>query len=348
MSTGARSSARPRWIAAGLLAVGASLVLGVAVGPISLPPLRVAAELLDHIPFVDIDSGLTPTEANIVWLVRLPRVVLALLVGAMLALAGGCYQGVFRNPLADPMLLGVASGAGLGATLFITARAAGMPAAQGVLPIAAFAGAVGALMLTYLIGGVKSGGRNPTRLILAGVAVTSLLSAVQTYVQQRNADAIRQVYSWLLGRLSVSGWEEVLTVLPYVAVTTAVVLVMRRELDVLTVGDDEAAGLGLHPQRSRYILLAAASLGTAAAVSVAGLIGFVGIVVPHIVRLLAGPSYRSILPLSVLFGGTFLVLADLVARTAVAPGELPIGVVTAFAGAPFFILVMRTTRQEAV
>lgn len=347
MKTRARRPARPRWIAAGLLAVGAAVVLGVAIGPVSLPPLGVAAELLDHLPFVDIDSGLDETQANIVWLLRLPRVVLALLVGGMLALAGGCYQGVFRNPLADPMLLGVASGAGLGATLFITARAAGFPAAQGVLPIAAFVGAVGALLLTYLIGGVGKGGRNPTRLILAGVAVTSFLSAVQTFVQQRNAEAIRQVYSWLLGRLAVSGWGDVLTVLPYVAVTAAIVLALRRELDVLTVGDDEAAGLGLHPQRSRYMLLAAASLGTAAAVSVAGLIGFVGIIVPHIVRLLAGPSYRSILPLSVLFGGAFLVLADLVARVAVAPGELPIGVVTAFAGAPFFVLVMRTTRQEA-
>ena len=340
-----RTGARPRWIAVGLLAVLAAVVLGVAVGPVPIPPLRAAAELLDRLPFVHADSGLDATQANIIWLVRLPRVVLALLVGAMLALAGGCYQGVFRNPLADPMLLGVASGAGLGATLFITARAAGAPLSQGLLPVAAFAGALGALAVTYALGGLGRNG-STTRLILAGVAVTSFLSAVQTYVQQRNSEAIRQVYSWLLGRLSVSGWGEVGTAAPYVAATVAVVLLLRRELDVLSVGDDEASGLGLHPKRSRYLLLTAASLGTAAAVSVAGLIGFVGIIVPHIVRMIAGPSYRSILPLSVLFGGAFLVFADLLARTAVAPGELPIGVVTAFAGAPFFILVMRTSTVE--
>jgi iron complex transport system permease protein len=153
------------------------------------------------------------------------------------------------------------------------------------------------------------------------------------------------VYAWLLGRLATAGWHDVLLVLPYAAVTAAVVLSQRRELDVLTVGDEEAASLGLHPQRSRYLLLVAGSLGTAAAVSVSGLIGFVGIIVPHTLRLLAGASYRAILPLSVLFGGAFLALTDLVARTVAGAAEMPIGVVTAFFGAPFFVLILRTTRS---
>jgi iron complex transport system permease protein len=213
--------------------------------------------------------------------------------------------------------------------------------------MAAFAGALIAVTLTWLLGAAGGRDRSPATLILAGVAVSSFLAACQTYVLQRHVDTLREVYSWLLGRLSTAGWHDVLLVLPYAAVTGAIVLSQRRELDVLTVGDDEATGLGLHPQRSRYLLIIAASLGTAAAVSVSGLIGFVGIIVPHTMRLLAGPSYRSILPLSVLFGGAFLAFADLLARTAGGQAEIPIGVVTAFFGAPFFIVVLRTSRTAA-
>jgi iron complex transport system permease protein len=302
----------------------------VALGPVSLPFKAVVAELLG------LDSGLSPREAAIVTQIRLPRVLLGLMAGAMLALAGGCFQGVFRNPLADPYLLGTAAGAGLGATTAIAMRAD-----PTLVPLAAFAGGLAAVLATYVLGATRN-------LILAGVAIGSFLAAIQTYVLQRNVDTIREVYSWLLGRLSTNGYSEVRMLLPYLAVTTVVVLALRRELDVLSVGDTEAAGLGLHPQRSRLILLGAASLGTAAAVSVSGLIGFVGIIVPHLIRLLVGRSYRQILPLSLLFGGAFLALADLVARTVIAPAELPIGVVTAFFGAPFFILVMRTTKAVSL
>ncbi len=318
------------WLGAGVAAVLAALVLGVALGPVSLPLKDVALELLG------LDNNLNPREAAIVTQIRLPRVLLGLMVGSMLALAGGCFQGVFRNPLADPYLLGTAAGAGVGATTAIAMRAD-----DSLVPIAAFAGALIAVISTYLLGATRN-------LILAGVAISSFLTAIQTYVLQRNVDTIREVYSWLLGRLATHGYAEVKTLLPYAAVTMIVVLALRRELDVLSVGDAEAATLGLHPQRSRLILLGAASLGTAAAVAVSGLIGFVGIIIPHLVRLVVGRSYRQILPLSLLFGGAFLALADLAARTVIAPGELPIGVVTAFFGAPFFILVMRTTKAVSL
>ncbi|WP_173077592.1 FecCD family ABC transporter permease [Phytohabitans rumicis] len=340
------------WVAAGIAAVVVSVLAGVAFGPVSLPPGSVAAELLNLIPGVHLHSGLDEREIAIVTQIRLPRVVLALLVGAMLALAGGCYQGVFRNPLADPHLLGVAAGAGLAVTAVIAYRvstgSSGGDVTSGLpltTPVAAFLGAVGAVLLTYLLGVGGGRDRSPATLILAGVAVSAFLAAGQTYLMQRNVDAIREVYSWLLGRLATAGWHDVLVILPYAVVTGAVLLLFRRELDVLSVGDEEATSLGLHPQRSRYIMLAAASLGTAAAVSVSGLIGFVGIIVPHTVRLLAGASYRVILPLSVLFGGAFLTLTDLVARTVASPAEIPIGVVTAFFGAPFFVLVLRTTKR---
>jgi iron complex transport system permease protein len=327
-----------------VLAVVVALVAGVAFGPVPLPPAGVAAALLDLIPGVRINTGLTEREIAIITELRLPRVVLGLLVGALLALAGAAYQGVFRNPLADPHLLGVAAGAGLGVTTVIAFRSAGGDATADLpigVPLAAFVGATVAVGLTWLLGGAGGRTRTPATLILSGVAVSAFLAAAQTFLLQRHIESLREVYSWLLGRLATAGWHDVLLVLPYAAVTGAIVLSHRRELDVLTVGDEEATSLGLHPQRSRYLLIAAASLGTAAAVSVSGLIGFVGIIVPHTMRLLAGPSYRSILPLSVLFGGAFLALTDLLARTVASPAEIPIGVVTAFLGAPFFALVLR-------
>jgi iron complex transport system permease protein len=305
----------------------------------------VARELLDRLPFIHVDSGLTARQAAIVWDLRFPRVVLALLVGAMLSIAGASYQGAFRNPLADPYLLGAAGGAGLGVTTAIVARAS-TGATPGYVPLAAFAGALVAVALTYALGAAGGGTRGgPASLILAGVAVASFLTALQTYVQQRNQDTIRQVYSFILGSVSTAGWRDVVVVLPYAVVSTVVLLLHRRALDVLSVGDEEAGSLGLDARRTRLIVVAAASLGTAAAVSVAGLIAFVGIIVPHTVRLLAGSSMRIVLPLSLLFGGAFLALADLVARTAMSPAELPIGVVTAFFGAPFFVIVLRTSRR---
>ncbi|GIU90950.1 MAG: hypothetical protein KatS3mg010_2049 [Acidimicrobiia bacterium] len=180
--------------------------------------------------------------------------------------------------------------------------------------------------------------------MLAGVAVASFLTAVQTFVQQRNADTVRDVYTWILGRLTTAGWDEVKLLGPYFVIASVVMLVHRRALDVMALGDQEAASLGVDVGRVRLTIVVAASLATAAAVSVSGLIGFVGVIVPHTVRLVAGTSYRVVLPLSFLFGGAFLALADLVARTVVSPAEIPIGVVTAFFGAPFFVLVLRTAK----
>jgi iron complex transport system permease protein len=259
----------------------------------------------------------------------------------MLASAGAAYQGVFRNPLADPYLLGAAAGAGLGATLVIAyAHAA---SSRDLRPVAAFAGATIGVVAAYALGR-SVGGRTTATLILAGVTVASFLTAVQTFVQQQNTDTVQEVYAWLLGQLETSGWRDVGVVLPYVTVSWVVLLLHRRLLDVLAVGDEEAASLGVNVTRVRLIVLAAATLGTAAAVALSGLIAFVGIIVPHAIRLLAGTSYRVVLPLSLAFGAAFLVLADLLARTIMAPAELPIGVVTAFFGAPFFAVLLRTTR----
>lgn len=348
------SRLRFRWLASGVAAVVVALLAGLALGAVPLNPLAVAADLLDHLPLVHLHSGLSEEEDAIVWQLRLPRVVLGLLVGAMLALAGGSYQGVFRNPLADPYLLGVAAGAGLGATAAILARPGSSASGTSLwVPAAAFGGALLAVGGTYLLGvaGTSrrlSAVRGPATLLLSGVAVAAFCTAIQTYLQQSHLNDVQEVYSWLLGRLTTSGWHEVLILLPYAVVTGAVMVSQGRRLDVMSVGDEEAASLGLHPGRTRLVLVVAATLGTAAAVSVSGLIGFVGIIVPHTVRLLAGASYRVVLPLSMLYGAAFLALADLLARTVLAPSELPIGVVTAFFGAPFFVVVLRTARSVPV
>ena len=332
------SRLRMGWLAGGVAAVVFAILAGAAFGPVSMPLGEVVRELLWF------DADLSDTQRTVLWQIRLPRVVLGLLVGSILALSGASYQGVFRNPLADPYLLGAAAGAGLGVTVFIVGTAAGA-ATPVAAPVAAFAGALLAVALTYVLGSAGTARASTASLILAGVAVATFLTAAQTYVQQRNQDTVRQVYNWILGRLSTAGWQEVWLVLPYIAVSATVLLLHRRALDVLAVGDDEAGALGLHARRTRLIVVVAASLGTAAAVAVSGLIAFMGIIVPHTVRLLAGSSHRITLPLSVLFGGAFLVLADLLARTIASPAEIPIGVVTAFFGAPFFVLVLRRSKR---
>ena len=331
------------WIpAAGALAL-ASVLLGAMVGPAGPSWWRVPLALLDHLPLVSIDSGVTPREWTIIWDIRMPRVVLAALVGSMLSLSGASYQGVFRNPLVDPYLLGVAAGAGLGATLVFTLNRTGSSTwIIDPLPLSAFAGGLLAVLVTYFVGTAFGGQKSASTLVLAGVAVTALATAVQTFVLQRHTDVVRQVYSWILGRLSSATWGDVRLVLPYVVVSSVVLFLHRRLLDIMRVGDDEATALGASVNRVRIVVVIAATLGTSAVVAVSGLIGFVGIIVPHAVRLLAGASYRVIVPLSLLMGASFLIIADIPGRVLQNPSETPIGVVTAFLGAPFFLLLLRT------
>ena len=331
------------WTAGGVSFFLAAVVTGTLVGPVPIGAGDIAREILAHVPLFDVGSPLTGSEQAIVTEIRLPRVVLGALVGAMLSGAGAAYQGVFRNPLADPYLLGVAAGAGLGATIAVAYRS---EAAAGVdlLPLAAFIGAAGAVALAYLLGRAAGATGGPAALVLAGVTVASFLTAIQTFVQQQHSATLQEVYAWILGRLATSGWGDVVLVLPYIGVSAVALLLHRRLLDVLNLGDEEAASLGVNVARVRLIVVLAATIGTAAAVAVSGLIGFLGIIVPHAIRLVAGGSYRLVLPLSLLVGAGFLVFADVLARTILAPAELPIGVVTAFFGAPFFAIVLRTSR----
>lgn len=322
-----------------------AVLVGVLVGPVPLAPAKVVEVLVSKLLFVHISSGLPAVDRAIIWQVRAPRVALGGLVGATLAMAGASYQSVFRNPLADPYLLGIAAGAGLGATVAFSGFGTGAIAPSDTVPLFAFGGGLLAVSATYLLGRSGPLGRNATTLVLAGVAVGSLLTAIQTYLQQRSTEVLAQVYSWILGSLATASWSQVAIVGPYVLAAAVVLLAHRRLLDVMALGDEEALALGVQAARVRAVVVAAATLGTAAVVAVSGLIGFVGIIVPHAVRLVFGSSYRVVLPLSMLFGAGFLVLADLAARTLLSPDEIPIGVVTALIGAPFFLAVLRTARR---
>ena len=338
---------RSWWLPLAAVLAFVAMLIGVMVGPAGPTWWRVPLALLDHLPLIDLHSGVTSREWTIIWQIRAPRVVLAALVGSTLALSGASYQGVFRNPLVDPYLLGVAAGAGLGATVVFTLNRAGTSSwVIDPLPLSAFLGGLVAVVVTYVVGTAFGGTRSAATLVLAGVAVTALATAVQTFVLQRNTDVIRQVYSWILGRLNTATWGDVRLVIPYVALSTVTLLLHRRLLDVMRVGEDEATALGTSVNRVRIIVVVAATLGTSAVVAVSGLIGFVGIIVPHAVRLLAGASYRTIVPISVFAGASFLVLADIPGRILQNPSETPIGVVTAFFGAPFFLLLLRTRQAN--
>jgi iron complex transport system permease protein len=346
--TAVRSLGVPwRWVLVSVAILLVALVLGVAVGPAQLSIGGIVGSVFARLPFVHGSSGLSAQQESILWSLRVPRVVLGALAGGTLAIAGAAYQGTFRNPLADPYLLGAAAGAELGATLAITFLPGRAFLGVNLVAVAAFVGASLAVAGAYVLGRSAGGMRSVTSLILAGVAIASFLTAVQTYAQQRNADQIRQVYAWLLGRLQTAGWQGVSLVAPYVAICVVVVVAHRRVLDVLQFGDDEAASLGVRPRRVRFWVVVAATIGTAAIVAVCGAIAFVGIIVPHTVRLMVGRSYRVVVPLSLALGAAFLVLADTLARVAVAPAELPIGVITALIGAPFFVVVLRSTRAVA-
>jgi iron complex transport system permease protein len=333
------------WLLAGGAFLVFAVLLGASVGPAGPDWWRVPLELVNRLPLVGFDTGVTDAQWAVVWKIRMPRVVLGGLVGGMLSIAGASYQGVFRNPLVDPYLLGSAAGAGLGATIALTVgRGVTQTWPIDPVPTVAFVFAVATVMVTYTVGAAFGGGRTGTTLVLAGVAVVSFTSALQTFILQRNLDAIREVFRWILGSLSLASWSDVRLVLPYVTVSTIVLMLHRRHLDVFRVGDDEAATLGVSVARTRLIIVVAATLGTAAVVSVSGLIGFVGLVVPHVVRLLAGSAHRRLLPMSLMGGAAFLILADVPGRMLARPAETPIGVVTAFVGAPFFLYLLRTRR----
>ena len=327
-------------------AVVAAVALGVAFGSQAIPLSTVARILFDRLsPFPVVEADYPAAYATIIFDLRLPRVTLMAVTGGALASAGAAYQGLFRNPLADPYIVGVASGAGLGATMVITLGASAGTLGLMTVPLGAFLGGVMAVALVIVIAQV--GRTMPvTTMLLAGIAVGSFATALTTFWMLRSPEGLQRAFNWLFGGYTGGGWTPVLVVVPYVLVGLIGVQVNARALNVLQLNEEQAKQLGVSVERLKLTLLASATMMTAAAVAFGGLLAFVGLVVPHVLRILGGPDYRRLIPLSALGGAVFLILADLVARTMFAPQEFPVGVITALVGAPFFVLLLRRLKRS--
>jgi iron complex transport system permease protein len=321
---------------------GAVLVAGIAVGSSPIPATTVVRVLASHVlpaGWVDL-SGVTEAERVIVWLVRTPRELVAACVGASLALAGAQMQGLFRNQLASPDVLGSSSGGALGA---VVALASGLAThSLFYLPVMSFVGALVVLFLVYAIATRR--GRTPVAtLLLAGIALNALTSAASSYLISAGwvrYEVAQEILFWLMGGLDSRMWDHVWLVLPCLVAGLTLALLYARDLDVLLLGDEAALAVGTDVEHVKRVVLTGAALLTGGAVAVSGVIGFVGLVVPHMVRLIIGPRHRNLLPASALAGAAFLIVADILARTLQRPQEVPLGIITAFFGAPFFLYLL--------
>ncbi len=324
---------------AGVPALTAVILLAVSYGSVRIPIGDILAILAGQ------GEGLPDTWSLILWKIRIPRTLAAALVGGVLATGGVSCQGLFRNPLSEPYLLGISSGAALGATIAIVAAPVSGGAGLGVIGSAAFIGAMTVTVAVFIAAG-RGAFKLPSTLLLSGIAIAFLCQAVIWLLMTLNRDQVERITFWTLGSLSSAGWFKVLWLTAITIPSTIVLASMGRVLDVLSTGYDSAHGLGVKPQRSAALILAFTALGTAAAVAVAGSIGFIGLMVPHVARLLGGPSHRNLVIRSWFGGAILLVLADLAARTVNPPGEIPVGIVTALLGAPFLLILVRGRRGE--
>lgn len=336
------------WGGAGFALLLLSAVISLSLGSAKLPLSHVWSILIHHIPGVgaQVNVNWAQSSEQIVMNVRLPRVLLAVLVGACLSLAGAGFQGVLRNPLADPYTLGVASGAAVGAAFLILFGFHTILLGKWTIPMVAFVTGLVSLIVVIRLANVQGKYQLET-IILSGVVVQAFLGSIVSFMVSLSDKVINEIVFWLLGSLALRGWSFMLVLIPYLAVGLLLLLSYGRTLNVFALGERQAAHLGVNVQRTRLVVLIVSTLITAAAVSIVGTIGFVGLVVPHLVRLMVGPDYRLLLPLTAIFGGIYVLWADTIARTLLSPTEIPLGVVTAFLGAPFFAYLLRKNKRLA-
>ncbi|MFL2650977.1 MAG: FecCD family ABC transporter permease [Anaerolineales bacterium] len=322
-----------------------AIILGVAIGSVPIPPRIITDLILDRLHITNITIEDISKYSTILFDIRMPRVALMALTGAALATAGATYQGLFRNPLADPYLVGVASGAGLGATIAITTNLNANPLGISIITMSAFTGGIITVGIVVLAARVAK--TTPvTTMLLAGIAIGSFATAATTLLMLRRPDGLQRAFNWMLGAYLGGGWIPVKIMIPYMVLGCLLIFTNARALNVFQLGEEQAQQLGIHVERLKIILIAAATLMTASAVAFGGLIGFVGLIVPHALRILTGPDYRRLLPCCLLGGASFLVLSDLAARNIMAPQELPVGIITALTGTPFFIFLLRKLKRS--
>jgi len=332
------------------LALVFTITLATAIGPVQIPPLDVYRIIIKHIPFLgDLVGGESPSiEEVIVIQVRLPRVLAAAIVGIALAVAGVVLQGLLRNPMADPYVIGISSGAGLGASLAI-AFGFGF-SFFGVLysiPFMAFVSALGTVLLVYVISRTEQGVPMLT-LLLVGIAVNSFLLAIISIIRLVSHEAIHAIMAWMFGSFATSNWNYVKMALPFVLTGIVIIYVFARDLNIMLLGEEEARHLGVDVEKLKKIMIASATLITAAAVSISGIIGFIGLIIPHMARILVGPDHRILIPSSALGGAIVLILCDTIGRMIVRPAELPVGIITSLFGVPFFIYLIRKKKRSVI
>ncbi|MBN2045253.1 MAG: iron ABC transporter permease [Anaerolineales bacterium] len=321
------------------------LVINIAVGAVFIPPGTLTRIMASRLPFVNLETVWPTHFETIILSIRIPHAFLIMMTGAALGASGAAYQGLFRNPLADPYLIGVASGAGLGAVGALSLNWPDTMLGFYLVPVGAFLGAVLTVVVVYNL--ARIGNLVPlTTLILAGVAVGAFTSALTSFLMLWDQDQIHRAIAFLLGGSPMAGWEPVMAALPYMVIGMGSLSLLGYPLNILQFGDEQAKQLGLPVDRIKTLIIIVASITTAVAVSFSGVIGFVGLVVPHILRLIWGPDYRRLIPLSILLGGSTLLAADMLARWVLAPRVLPVGIVTAVIGAPFFLWILRRAKAE--
>jgi len=330
------------------LALVGAMLLACAVGAVSIPPLDIVKMTLNKLPLFDFQPTWQLTDETIIFQIRLIRVIAGVLVGAALATAGVLFQGLLRNPMADPYIIGTSAGGALGATLAMMVPVGITFAGFGLVPLGAFCGALVTVLLVYNL--ARVGGKTPVvSMLLAGFVVSAMLAAVMSLliiISDILQLKLHSVFFFLMGSISVQDWSQIAVIAPLILGGIVLALFFVFHLNAFSLGEEGAAYLGINVEREKILILALGSLLTACAVSLSGLVGFVGLVVPHAVRLALGPDHRLLLPAAALAGAAFLVIADTLARTLLAPTEIPVGIFTALIGAPFFIFLLRRTRRE--